>query len=141
MFFVCCLFVFPSRFQDQFSCMRIVCEFERPSELSWRTRHGRKKKGKKRKKKKCVRLFHPRFALLSWDGTVRVCVPFFVCSCVLVFGCFCVFCWVFWCCLCFLLHELSHPDFLHTKVVEFFTCLSERALDLRFDSCHVALGI
>ena len=58
-----------------------------------------------------------------------------------MFGCFCFVCWVFWCCLCFLLHELSHPHFLHTKVVEFFTCLSERALDLRFDSCHVALGI
>ena len=26
------------------SCVRIVCNLERPSELSWRARHGRKKK-------------------------------------------------------------------------------------------------
>ena len=44
------------------------------------------------------------------------------------FGVF-VVCLVF--CLCLLLHDLSHPHFLHTIDVKFFTCLSERALDLR----------
>ena len=30
--------------RDLLSCVRIVCNLERPSELSWRARHGRKKK-------------------------------------------------------------------------------------------------
>ena len=48
-FFVWCWFVFvfclllPSRVRS-LSCVRIVCNLERPSELSWRARHGRKKK-------------------------------------------------------------------------------------------------
>ena len=57
-----------------------------------------------------------------------------------VFGLCFVFCgvvFVCWCvCLCSgfvsLLHDLSHPHSLHTKDVKFFTCLSERALDLRW---------
>ena len=59
----------------------------------------------------------------------------------MVFGLFCVCLLSVLVLFCFLLHELSHFHFLHTEVVEFSTCLSERALDLRFDSCHVALRI
>ena len=44
-----------------------------------------------------------------------------------LFVCFGVFCFG----LVSLLHDLSHPHSLHTKDVKFFTCLSERALDLR----------
>ena len=52
--FLCVVcFVFPSRFRDIFSCMRIVCELERPSELSWRARHGRTKKNPLEKDKEC----------------------------------------------------------------------------------------
>ena len=46
-FVLCCLvfccFLFPHE-RDLLSCVRIVCNLERPSELSWRARHGRKKK-------------------------------------------------------------------------------------------------
>ena len=51
------------------------------------------------------------------------------------------FVWCFGVVFVWLVYELSHPHFLHTKVVEFFTCLSGRALDLRVDSCLVALRI
>ena len=56
---------------------------------------------------------------------------------VLLFGFVCL---LFWCWFC-LFYELSHSHFLHTKVVEFFTCLSGRALDLRVDLGLVALRI
>ena len=49
LFFVVFWFVFVWCFPhdwDLLSCMRIVCELERPSELSWRARHGRKKKSR-----------------------------------------------------------------------------------------------
>ena len=47
------------------------------------------------------------------------------------FGLFVLVCLLFWFGLVSLLHDLSHPHSLHTKDVKFFTCLSERALDLR----------
>ena len=74
-----------------------------------------------------------------WDGTFRVCVVFvfgFV-----VFGCLVLFVWCFGVVFVWLFYELSQPHFLHTKVVELFTCLSGRALDLRVDPCLVALRI
>ena len=37
------LFVFPPRVRSFELCANIVCNLERPSELSWRARHGRKK--------------------------------------------------------------------------------------------------
>ena len=42
-----CLFgLLPPRMRSftLLNCVRIVCNLERPSELSWRARHGRKKK-------------------------------------------------------------------------------------------------
>ena len=44
---VACLVCFPHGRDLLFllNCVRIVCNLERPSELSWRARHGRKKKG------------------------------------------------------------------------------------------------
>ena len=41
-----CLVCFPHEWDLWYllSCVRIVCNLERPSELSWRARHGRKKK-------------------------------------------------------------------------------------------------
>ena len=43
---VACLVCFPHGRDLLFllNCVRIVCNLERPSELSWRARHGRKKK-------------------------------------------------------------------------------------------------
>ena len=43
---VACLVCFPHERDLLFlpNCVRIVCNLERPSELSWRARHGRKKK-------------------------------------------------------------------------------------------------
>ena len=45
---VACLVCFPHGRDLLFllNCVRIVCNLERPSELSWRARHGRKKKHK-----------------------------------------------------------------------------------------------
>ena len=42
---VACLVCFPHGRDLLFllNCVRIVCNLERPSELSWRARHGRKK--------------------------------------------------------------------------------------------------
>ena len=43
MFFVVCL-CFPHGSEINTVVCEVVCEVERPSELSWRARHGRKKK-------------------------------------------------------------------------------------------------
>ena len=44
---VACLVCFPHGRDLLFllNCVRIVCNLERPSELSWRARHGEKKRG------------------------------------------------------------------------------------------------
>ena len=44
----CCLVCFPHGRDLLFllNCVRIVCNLERPSELSWRARHGREKKSR-----------------------------------------------------------------------------------------------
>ena len=82
-----------------------------------------------RKGTECVRLSHSRFVYLF------VLWLFWFCG-VLLFGFVCL---LFWCCFVCLFYELSHSLFLHTKVVEFFTCLSGKALNLRVDLGLVAL--
>ena len=45
---VLCLFWFPHGLEITPVVCEVVCEVERPPELSWRARHGRQKKRKKK---------------------------------------------------------------------------------------------
>ena len=71
----------------------------------------------------------------SWDGTDRVLVLFFVLGLWLflcfLFGLVVLVCLFFVCLFGLSVTRSISPPLLHTKDVKFFTCLSERALDLR----------